>query len=61
MLTVTSWPLSSPASLSAACFSSSFMVFAAIYSHGMAVLYYLIVFVVVMAIGILTLFKSKKN
>ena len=32
---------------------SGFMVFAAIYSHGISVVYYLIVYVVIMAIGIL--------
>lgn len=37
-----------------------FMVFAAIYSHGMACLYYFIVFLVIMAIGIAFLFIKKK-
>ena len=35
---------------------SGFMVFAAVYSHGMSVVYYLIVYIIIMAIGIL-LFK----
>jgi APA family basic amino acid/polyamine antiporter len=39
-----------------ALISSAFMVFAAVYSHGISVLYYLIVYVVIMALGIL-LFK----
>ena len=38
---------------------SAFMVFAAIYSHKMNVVFYLIVFVVVMALG--ALFRGKKN
>jgi len=38
---------------------SLFMVFAAIYSHKMNVVFYLIVFVVVMALG--ALFRGKKN
>ena len=40
----------------AALISSGFMVFAAIYSHGISVVYYMIVYVVIMAFGIL-LFK----
>jgi APA family basic amino acid/polyamine antiporter len=40
----------------AALISSGFMVFAAIYSHGISVAYYMIAFVVIMALGIL-LFK----
>jgi APA family basic amino acid/polyamine antiporter len=40
---------------------SAFMVFAAIYTHGINTLYYLIVFVVVMLIGSVLLFKPKKT
>lgn len=40
----------------AALISSGFMVFAAIYSHGISVAYYMIAYVVIMALGIL-LFK----
>ena len=39
-----------------ALISSGFMVFSAIYSHGIKVVYYLIVYVIIMGIGIL-LFK----
>ena len=39
-----------------AIISSGFMVFAAIYAHGINVIYYLIVYIIVMALGIL-LFK----
>ena len=39
-----------------ALIASGFMVFAAIYSHGIKVVYYLIVYVIIMAVGIL-LFK----
>jgi APA family basic amino acid/polyamine antiporter len=39
-----------------ALISSGFMVFAAIYSHGIKVVYYLIVYVIIMGLGIL-LFK----
>lgn len=43
-----------------AIIACAFMVFAAIYSHGMACLYYFIVFLVIMAIGIAFLFIKKK-
>ena len=44
-----------------ALISSGFMVFAAIYAHGFAVLYYLIVFVIVMSVGIILLFLPGKE
>ena len=43
-----------------ALISSAFMVFAAVYSHGISVLYYLIVYVLIMALGVL-LFKLPKK
>ncbi len=42
-----------------ACLSSAFMVFAACYAHGKAVIYYLIVFAVIMFIG--AMFSKEKN
>ena len=40
---------------------SGFMVFAAIYSHGIAVLYYVILYVVIMFIGIVLMYYKKPN
>ena len=40
--------------------ASGFMVFAAIYAHGMATLYYLIIYVLIMILG-LGLMKKKKT
>ena len=44
-----------------AIIACAFMVFAAIYSHGMACFYYFIVFLVIMGIGAIFLFIKKKN
>ena len=44
-----------------ALIASGFMVFAAIYSHGISVVYYLITFIVIMGIGCLLLFVPKKE
>lgn len=41
--------------------ASGFMVFAAVYSHGISVVYYMITFIVIMGIGITLLFIPKKE
>lgn len=45
----------------AALIASGFMVYAAVYAHGMSVIYYMLIFIVIMGLGILLLFTPKKN